>query len=345
MLVPTLNPREWPALGLSFPPVDLGVPVSAALWTPVLDAIVTDEVEDGQPFIRVAYGGSSHPLARRDVLTVGKRYHVECEMRIGGGATAARVYVGTFYPLVSGASTWTKYTATWYEADGSFLELRSMGSAGYADFRNLHVRELPPSYAPADGDALFVDAIQTARVSDADETSGQLSDTGYLIGSGTWRVKGDGVRQWIECITAGIISRRNLNAYGTWEFEVTHKAGSLTNFVFSSQSKVAINSGHRIRLSNTGVVTFFRDGVGFMTTVAGYVTEDRYKFRVTRDESNNFTFYIIGGTFADWTLITPDAGTNPFTDSAYPDCEFTTIEFDAGDRLYLDTHHAGVIAP
>jgi hypothetical protein len=53
------------------------------------------------------------------------------------------------------------------------------------------------------GDPIYVDSIQTARVSLANETAGQLSNTGMTIVSGTWAITESAAGRAITCVVAG----------------------------------------------------------------------------------------------------------------------------------------------
>jgi len=55
------------------------------------------------------------------------------------------------------------------------------------------------------GEPKYVDNIQSARVSLADKTSGQLSNTGLRIQSGTWRIAEDSSGRYVHCIADGTL--------------------------------------------------------------------------------------------------------------------------------------------
>ena len=97
-----------------------------------------------------------------------------------------------------------------FVADSSALILKR-GTSCDITIDSISVIEQPADYVPHTGDPMYVDNIQTARVSLADETSGQLSNTGWLIVSGTWRMQEDATTglRYIECIADGTL-RRNL---------------------------------------------------------------------------------------------------------------------------------------
>lgn len=87
-----------------------------------------------------------------------------------------------------------------------------------------------PGRPPAQsGDTTYFDNIQTARVSLANETAGQLSNTGLTIITGTWKLTEDAAGRYLECIASGKLRRTLIGASGmtTEAFEYTGTA-SLT---------------------------------------------------------------------------------------------------------------------
>lgn len=206
-------------------------------------------------------------------------------------------------------------------------------------------------YVPATGDPMYIDNIQSARVTLADQTSGKLSNTPYQIESGTWRLAEDATtgERYIECVVAGIISRRNLEAYGTWEFDALKANASIWQTVFISSDKAATASDYILYLSATEQVGIFENIVAFMMqSVAGYIAEGgRYRYRVTRSAVGEFSLYVIGGAFAVWTLVdvSGGSGTNPKIDISKVASLYCLHDLDAGDRLYADRQFAGVLAP
>jgi hypothetical protein len=73
------------------------------------------------------------------------------------------------------------------------------------------------------GDPKYVDNIQTARVSLANETSGNLSNTEIGIVSGTWKVTESAAGRTITCVANGQLKRYLVGASGftTQKFEQT----------------------------------------------------------------------------------------------------------------------------
>jgi hypothetical protein len=73
------------------------------------------------------------------------------------------------------------------------------------------------------GEPTYVDNIQSARVSLADETAGRLSNTGLSILLGTWRVVEDSSGRKISCVADGKLRRKLTGAdtYATARFDST----------------------------------------------------------------------------------------------------------------------------
>jgi hypothetical protein len=207
-------------------------------------------------------------------------------------------------------------------------------------------------YTPALGDPLFLDNIQSARVTLVDETSGLLSNTSYQIASGTWALREDATtgERYIECIVAGIISRRNLEAYGTWVLNIKRTAG-VPRCGFISSNVEALGGGSKdgwdATLSSDDTARLLRYVAGASTTplkssVPGIYSLGDHDIVVTRSLAGEFHYYV------DGSLVDPSSGgigVNPFTDATITSSLYTIFDFDAGDRLYADRQFAGVLAP
>jgi len=190
----------------------------------------------------------------------------------------------------------------------------------------------------------FLDNIQTARVTLADQTSGKLSNTPYQIESGTWALNEDAAtgERYIECVVAGIISRRNLEAYGTWEFELFCGATAQAIDILSDTAPTP-QTGYRLSTDGNQDVSLLRvtGGVGaatIMSTAPGvWARGQKTMFTITRSASGVWTVYI------DGVLMTVNTGANPGTDNTHSASLYVLLDLDAGDRLYLDRQFAGVL--
>lgn len=180
----------------------------------------------------------------------------------------------------------------------------------------------------------------------------RLSNTNYFIQSGTWRVNEDATtgERYIECVVAGIISRRNLDAYGTWEFETKHTAlGVSVAFIADSVQAVASGSGYSLDILANGIARLRQNtpGDSLAVTAAGYIqTGTRTLWRITRSELGVFSVYHQNPIGSSWALLSPVAsGSNPVTDLTFVASLYQVAELYAGDRIYLDNQLSGVVPP
>jgi hypothetical protein len=202
----------------------------------------------------------------------------------------------------------------------------------------------PPAQA---GDPLFLDNIQSARISLTSETAGTLSNTTYEIASGSFRVSEDSTGKYIECIASGILHRRNIAAYGTWELGLSKPDAVSIDASFVTPSSDGSAPGYRLLVNTSEVVGVIRIGASNITvSSAGYVDDGRYTYTVTRSASGEFTTYISGGAYPVGTLLdSSGGGSNPKTDNVVTDSQYVTLALSAGCKLYSDRQFSGVVAP
>jgi len=213
----------------------------------------------------------------------------------------------------------------------------------------------------ADGDrfnrtCIYYEDMSNALPTVAPITAGhQIPGTEYMVGSGTWAVQEDATtgERYIECITAGIISRRNLFAYGTWDLD-TYFAGGAPNFNFIANQPTAWNvagfNGYMHQRAGAGSSQEYRITNGApaattYTTANGYFpTGTRQRLRFTRSPAGVFTFYSAQAG-SPYTLIDNNTGNNPATDNTHTTSQYLLHDLDAGDRIYRDRQFAGVLPP
>ncbi|MEE9367166.1 MAG: hypothetical protein V3W44_10795 [Dehalococcoidales bacterium] len=58
----------------------------------------------------------------------------------------------------------------------------------------------------------FMDNIQTARVTTANETTGKLSNTNFVINTGTWAITEDALGRYVSCVVGGQLQYNLLGA-------------------------------------------------------------------------------------------------------------------------------------
>ncbi len=207
-------------------------------------------------------------------------------------------------------------------------------------------------YTPATGDPMFLDNIQTARVTLANETSGKLSNTDYTIQSGTWAVNEDSTtgERYICGGSAGCEAfRPNSTAYGTWDVCFARPNGlttSIVGLVSSERSwNMAGNNGyilrHRqaagqlvlIRVTNGSAAAF----VG--SAVAGIDAGPAYSFRITRSAGNDWIVYIRGGEWQNWTQVISG------NDATHTTSNYLQMEMNDNETVYFDRQYSGVVSP
>ncbi len=364
-----ITPRkQWPGSGLRYPgrTTDLLVDgdmeeAGVAAWVAGNDADLTKETTDpfeGIQLLRVTRPGATiNPYAAQAIMTIGEQYHLMIQVR-GDGGTGFPIVYDTAVELGRGttANVWQSLDVTFVATSTALVLLT--GAAGAGDYSEWDAAELWTGYTPRTGDPLFLDNIQTARVTLADQTSGRLSNTPYQIESGSWALKEDVTtgERYIECVVAGIIARRNLFARGTLEFDVEKGGGTnsldlLFSVVAPTDWADSAQNGYMYQFSSTERAVLRRITAGVSTPIAmsdaAYVVNNqRYKIRISVSTAGVFTAYIMGGTFANWTLVSAaGGGSNPVTDNTHTTSVYAVFVFDAGDRLYLDRQFAGVLAP
>lgn len=352
-----ITPRkQWPGSGLHYPnretqllaDGDMSAP-DFADWIEQNDPIATKETIGGisGQYARIAFGGTSAPKVYQVILQPGKQYRARGWIRGDGSATGSVIALSTPIFTSSSSTDWQYFDKVFISPTGGFtFKLQTnTGVSGYADFDSIIVNENPPSYTPHTGDPLYRDNIQTARVSLANETAGQLSNTGYTIQSGTWKVEEDSGGRYIVSVVGGYLLRKNIYPYGTWEFSIEKNAGFCRSY-FVTDSEQGAGNAYRLEISVNDAILLYRDGVALLTASAdSYVSEgERLDFRITRSDSGEFTTYIkIDGA---WILSDSSAsGSNPVTNTSVVDSTYCVFYISSGSKLYLDRQYAGVISP
>lgn len=163
----------------------------------------------------------------------------------------------------------------------------------------------------------------------------------WLHGSGTWKIDEDADGKYIENVTAGTLAIQSDRAYGTWEFDFLRD--DPTNVVIIniiSLSKDNLQDSYAYIFTSDGRVLFRQYSGGVNTnlfgTAAGYINNNvNYSIRTIRTVTGEFSLYIKGGMYIDWTLISPTGGTgtNPTTDNTHTTSKYLVLDFDTGDKI------------
>jgi len=181
----------------------------------------------------------------------------------------------------------------------------------------------------------FYQTGQDWNVSNANVTAGLLENTGWTIGTGTWKVEdsSDGNKQ-LSCIATGRISFPSQQAYGTWEFDLYQAAAGNPVFYIISTTPSSLKWGALI--SATQEIELFNSTSGFVTSTAAATVSAQtwYRFKVTRDVANLWTTYLSTDNGITYTAVTADEGTsNPVTNANHPTSAYTVANFVTGDAV------------
>lgn len=153
----------------------------------------------------------------------------------------------------------------------------------------------------------------------------------------------------LTCTTSGTFYAHLTQAYGTWEWDFFR--GGTNNdiricLIQSLPSNYLTGQGYMIDIYGNEAIYFYRfnnaAAVDHLGTVTSYYSPSTwYRFRITRTKLGVFTFYIKGGTFTDWTLIstTGGLGTNPITDNTYTTSKYFVADLDVGDNIGIITYY------
>lgn len=209
--------------------------------------------------------------------------------------------------------------------------------------RVLTVAEMLLIYLEGAKTPLFIDSIDDT-VSLASKSSGQLTEN-WLIKNGTWevsdKISGVAGEKQIENSVAGIIYRKSIAVYGTWEFKLRKSALTPSDIVFIS-SIVATKStvgqnGYYFRVDNFGRVEGGVTANGtptilMQTGINSIAIDIWYTFRIVRTIDSQFYFYIKGGAYKCWTLVDGTGiGSNPFTNNLYKSSSYFVCDLNAND--------------
>ena len=138
-------------------------------------------------------------------------------------------------------------------------------------------------------------------------TSGCVGPFERISGSFQWQAG-----QRLYSISSGHAGLRSTQAYGAWYFRFFKLTGgsvintnltSSLNDVFTN----ANNEGYCFRIRSDGELRLTRFTIGADTDIYSgehnIASDIEYEIFITRDSTNEFSIYIKGGVWVDWTLL------------------------------------------
>jgi len=176
-------------------------------------------------------------------------------------------------------------------------------------------------------------------------TSGFISNTGFTAVAGAWAVEAKQARtsKSLVCKAGGQQAYMpQPYAFGTWEFDLYKPDSSIIRFFFATNGLdvAGADDGWRLSISSTEqiVLTKYVSTVStsILSTAASYIDHSTwYTFRITRNTDGEFSIYIKGGAFTEWTLVdvSGGSGTNPITDTDVVTSTHLVADLDTDDEI------------
>jgi hypothetical protein len=297
---------------------------------------------EGTSYLRATTvtGVNAGVVSNQNLLTVGKTYRLTGWCRTDGVNGRGTIYLGgsiATYVTSAGEPNWTYFDVT-KVADGVKVYLVNYPNStpgAYTEWDDVKLQEVP------NVDPVYIADGQGWNESLANETAGFLSNTGFTINSGTWKVEdnGDGTKKNSN-ITSGILSMPCTQASGTWEFDLFHSAATETRLYFMASSTaahtVAGQTGYMFSVLGTERLALHRNNGDTTSTTlfqtdTGYVPEDAWvRYKVTKGGST-ITGYFSTDSGRTWTEIVESSGNNPATDATYTSSAYCVLNLGTAD--------------
>lgn len=152
-----------------------------------------------------------------------------------------------------------------------------------------------------------------------------------------------------ECTTQGTMAMLQPSAFGSGRFWLYKGADSNASIVFfisqnyDSSSDVgtyglALNIDESVRFLVAG-----SSGPGFRSAASYIKINTWYELEWDRTKSGQFTIYIRGGDFIEWTQVVADAGANPFIETSYIKSIYQVFDLDVSDKFIPGPIISGVL--
>jgi len=200
-------------------------------------------------------------------------------------------------------------------------------------------------------DGLFVTATLAVNRTDNDKAEPHNTNNGFS--------------QKLVCETVGTTSipfAADLSTQEyTWEvdFKFPTYASSSQRIIYLNPRTITGGGGsipptdfYGLGSHTSNVLRFFKwNGTVFTvlwSTDINYLTDgEKYRIKVVRTALGEFTTYIKGGIYTNYTLVVPSSGTNPVVDTTYTSSNFVSFDLDTGDEvknLSINSNHQNLMA-
>jgi hypothetical protein len=238
-----------------------------------------------------------------------------------------------------------------------------IGGPGFAAYYNGSI-ELPQvwngalspeqvykNYLQAKDVPIYYDTFESYAVTPVAKAAGSMCGP-FMVTANSLLITVDAAgKKWVQGgvvgFNYGVGDWTEDNAYGTWEFDWVkgEDATDTPYFGIICNTKTGYGTaglnGYMFASSPTEAVVFYRITNGAvavvpMVSVAPVVVVGTaYRFRITRRVGGQFTLYIKGGAFSDWTLVdcSGTGTTNPATDNTYTSGQFFNTVVRASDKI------------
>lgn len=266
----------------------------------------------------------------------------DCYLYVNGYATQ--------YSLTTASANPMGGSHLCFGARNSSHDLSWKGIIEYCRLYNVYLSQSDVSilYKQYSSAPYYVDIIDDSMESISSETAGPLSNTGYKILSGGYKISRDETnftngQKIIECTSDGVLYTESKQAYGTFQFDYYHSSDTRTRRICFIEDTLPEGSedGYCFVFFGASPSIGLQRAIGgsvstLLRSDYGYVDLDTwYSIRITRRYDGEFTLYLKGGSFSDWTLldVTGGGGTNPKTDTNTRASKYIVLDFKAGDCI------------
>jgi hypothetical protein len=220
----------------------------------------------------------------------------------------------------------------------------ALNNATYGDFEMADLRFYSTQLTLANAITLHNSFILPTLVETFDEGASGVAKLpqDWIAGTGTYKISQvnqsdtlptfpGGIKlydKYLECTVAGTSGTLSYQGTGTYSWDMFKGGdGNTTTFNFIN-SLVGAGNRYSIDINSDESVSLEKDGSNLFVTAASYTSINTwYHFDVTVTKAG------IRTALMDGIEIVEATGSNPVTDTDYMTSIFTSIDFDAGDRV------------